>query len=56
MIHYQKILELYDEGISLRVIAASTGNSRQKVTEVISLAEKEGISLSNRGRNDGSMD
>lgn len=38
MIHYRKILELHDEGISLRGIAASTGNSRQKVTEVIQLA------------------
>lgn len=32
MIHYRKILELHDEGISLRGIAASTSNSRQKVT------------------------
>lgn len=43
MIHYRKILELHDEGISLRGIAASTGNSRQKVTEVIRLAEKKGL-------------
>ncbi|ADC48802.1 MULTISPECIES: IS21 family transposase [Alkalihalophilus] len=43
MIKYQKILELHDEGISLRGIAASTGNSRQKVTEVIRLAEKKGL-------------
>lgn len=43
MIHYRKILELYDEGISLRGIAASTGHSRQKVTEVIRLAEKKGL-------------
>lgn len=43
MIHYQKILELHDEGISLRGIAASTGNSRQKVTEIIRLAEKKGV-------------
>lgn len=41
MIHYRKILELHDEGISLRGISASTGNSRQKVTEVIELAEKK---------------
>jgi len=40
MIHYRKILDLHDEGISLRGIAASTGNSRPKVTEVIQLAEK----------------
>lgn len=43
MIHYRKILELHDEGISLRSITASTGNSRQKVTEVINLAEKKGL-------------
>jgi hypothetical protein len=43
MIHYRKILELHDEGISLRGIAASTSNSRQKVTEIIGLAEKKGL-------------
>jgi hypothetical protein len=43
MSHYQKILELHDEGISLRGIAASTRNSRQKVTEIIRLAEKKGL-------------
>lgn len=43
MIHYRKILELNDEGISLRGIAASTGNSRPKVTEIIRLAEKKGL-------------
>lgn len=43
MIQYRKILELHDEGISLRGIAASTGNSCQKVTEAIQLAEKKGI-------------
>jgi hypothetical protein len=43
MIHYRKILELHDEGISLRGIAASTGNSRQKVTDIIGLAEKKGL-------------
>jgi hypothetical protein len=37
MIQYRKILELYDEGISLRGISASTSNARQKVTEVIEL-------------------
>jgi hypothetical protein len=41
--HYQKILELHDEGISLRGISASIGNSRQKVTEIIRLAEKKGL-------------
>jgi transposase len=43
MIHYRRILELHDEGISIRGIAASTGNSRQKVTEVIQLAKKKGL-------------
>ena len=43
MIRYRKILELHDEGISLRGIAASTGNSRQKVTEIIGLAKKKGL-------------
>lgn len=41
MIHYRKMLELRDEGNSLRGIAASTGNSRQKVTKIIGLAEKK---------------
>lgn len=43
MIRYRKILELNNEGISLRGIAASTANSRQKVTEIIRLAEKKGL-------------
>lgn len=43
MIHYRKILEMHDEGISMRGISASTGNSRQKVSEVIQLAEKKGL-------------
>lgn len=43
MIHYRKILELHFEGISLRGISASTGNSRQKVTEIIKLAKKKGL-------------
>jgi len=43
MIHYRKILELQEEGISLRGIAASTGNSRQKVTEVMTIAQKKGL-------------
>lgn len=41
MIYYRRILELHDEGISFRSIAASTGNSRQKVTEIIQLAEQK---------------
>lgn len=43
MINYRKILELHDQGISLRGIAASTGNSRQKVTKAIELAKKKGL-------------
>src|SRR5690625_5573944 len=43
MIHYRRILKLQDDGISLRGIAASTGNSRQKVTEIIRIAEKKGL-------------
>src|SRR4051794_40510852 len=43
MIHYRKILELFDEEISLRGISASTGHSRQKVTKIIQLAEKKGL-------------
>lgn len=43
MIHYRKVLELHDKGISFRGNAASTGNSRQKVTEVIELAAKKGL-------------
>lgn len=43
MIHYRKILELYDEGISLRGISASTGHFRQKVSEIIQLAKKKGL-------------
>jgi hypothetical protein len=47
MIHYRKILELHDEGISLRGIASSTGHSRQKVTEIIDLSKKKGKRLVN---------
>src|SRR5690625_5041115 len=43
MIHYRKILELHDEGISFRGITANTGNSRQKVIEIIRIAEKKGL-------------
>lgn len=34
MFRYRRILEMHSEGISIRSIAASTGNSRQKITEV----------------------
>lgn len=43
MLQYSKILRLKEEGFSLRSIASSTGNSRQKVTEVIERAEKKGL-------------
>lgn len=34
MLRYSDILKLKEEGFSLRSIASSTGNSRQKVTEM----------------------
>ena len=43
MFRYRRILEMHSEGISIRSIAASTGNSRQKITEVIRKAEEKGI-------------
>ncbi len=44
MIHYRKILEMHsEEKTSIRSIAASTGNSRQKITEVIKLAVEKGL-------------
>ncbi|MCR2823897.1 IS21 family transposase [Lederbergia panacisoli] len=43
MIHYRKILELHHDNISQRGIAASTGNSRPKVMEVIERANKKGL-------------
>ena len=43
MIQYRKILELHDEGIILRGIVASTGHSRQKITTVIQLTERKGL-------------
>ncbi|WP_010648160.1 IS21 family transposase, partial [Oceanobacillus massiliensis] len=43
MIHYRKILELDHEKISRRGISSITGNSRQKVSEIIELAEKKGL-------------
>jgi transposase len=44
MLQYSRILRLKEEGFSLRSIASSTGNSRQKVTEVIERAEKKRLS------------
>lgn len=43
MLHYSRILRLRNEGFSLRSIASSTGNSRQKVTEVIERADSKGL-------------
>lgn len=43
MLQYARILRLKEEGFSLRSIASSTGNSRQKVTEIIDRAEKKGL-------------
>ncbi|WP_354005805.1 transposase [Fictibacillus terranigra] len=43
MLQYSRILRLKEEGFSLRSIASSTGNSRQKVTEVIERAERKGL-------------
>lgn len=48
MFPYRKILELHSEGVSLRSIATITQHSRQKVTEVIKLAEKMLTSSRNR--------
>jgi hypothetical protein len=43
MLQYSRILRLKAEGLSLRSIASSTGNSRQKITEVIERAKKRGL-------------
>lgn len=43
MFPYRKILELYYKEVSLRSIAMMTQHSRQKVTEVVQLAQKKGI-------------
>ena len=45
MFPYRKILELHGEEVSLRGIAMITQHSRQKVTEVIQLAERKGVKL-----------
>ncbi|OJF91401.1 IS21 family transposase [Alkalibacterium sp. 20] len=44
MFQYRKVLELKADGFSLRSICAATGHSRQKITEVIQIAEREKIS------------
>ena len=43
MLQYRKILELNGQGISMRSIAANTGNSRPKVSEVIKKSEEKGL-------------
>lgn len=43
MFPYRKILELEHEGWSLRSISVTTRHSRQKITEIIRLAEKRGL-------------
>ena len=43
MLQYSRILRLKAEGFSLRSIASSTGNSRQRVTEVIERAKNKGL-------------
>jgi transposase len=43
MLQYSRILRLKAEGLSLRSIASSTGNSRQKITEVIEREKKRGL-------------
>lgn len=45
MLQYRKILELHDQGISMRSISANTGNSRPKVSEIIKKSEEKGIEL-----------
>lgn len=43
MLHYRQILEMNHQGISMRNIAASTGNSRPKISEVIKKAEGKNL-------------
>ena len=43
MFQYRKVLEMKAEGFSLRSIRAATGHSRQKITEVIRLAEEKNV-------------
>ena len=45
MFQYRKVLEMKSESFSLRSIRAATGHSRQKITEVIKLAEKKEVTL-----------
>lgn len=43
MFQYRKVLEMKAEGFSLRTIRAATGHSRQKITEVIQLAQQKEV-------------
>ena len=43
MLRYSDILKLKEEGFSLRSVASSAGNSRQKVTEVTERAKQKGL-------------
>lgn len=43
MLQYRKILELANDGLSLRSISASTGHGRPKVTEILQLAKDKGL-------------
>ena len=43
MIQYRKILEMAQEGLSLRTVSASTGHGRPKVTEILQLAKEKGL-------------
>lgn len=44
MFQYRKILQMHNEDFSLRSIAAATGHSRQKVTEVVEKATERQLS------------
>ena len=45
MIQYRKILEMAQEGLSLRTVSASTGHGRPKVTEILQLAKEKGLEV-----------
>lgn len=45
MYPYRKILELHADEVSLRGIAMMTNHSRQKVTEIITLAKQKGVKV-----------
>src|SRR5699024_11718488 len=45
MYPYRKVLELHAESVSLRSIAMITQHSRQKITEIVGLAQKKGVKI-----------